>query len=172
MLSTESKFLFSHLLCSLKPENVLINIDGYVKITDFGLSKENIEGSNKATSFCGTPEYLAPETLLRQGTGKAADWWSFGCIVYEMVVGVPPFYTQNRHELYESIKTKEINFLESEELNQRKAPDDLKDLISKLLVKDPNLRLGGGNGDSEEIKAHPFFSKNIPNWDDLLNKKY
>ena len=77
---------------SLKPENVLIGKDGYAKITDFGLSKENIEGHALAMSFCGTPEYLAPETLLHAGTGKTADWWSFGCILYEMMVGIPPFY--------------------------------------------------------------------------------
>ena len=88
----------------LKPENVLIDSDGYVRITDFGLSKENIFEGAVATSFCGTPEYLAPETLTRQGTGLAADWWSFGCIIYEMLVGIPPFYTENRHNLYESIK--------------------------------------------------------------------
>ena len=84
----ESKALTS----SLKPENVLVGKDGYAKITDFGLSKEGIDGSILANSFCGTPEYLPPETLLHAGTGKPADWWSFGCILYEMMVGIPPFY--------------------------------------------------------------------------------
>jgi len=102
ILHTESKILV--FTFSLKPENVLIDSDGYVRITDFGLSKENIFEGAVATSFCGTPEYLAPETLTRQGTGLAADWWSFGCIIYEMLVGIPPFYTENRHNLYESIK--------------------------------------------------------------------
>lgn len=112
----------------LKPENVLVDSDGYAWITDFGLSKENIS-DEVAMSFCGTPEYLAPETILRTGTGKPADWWAFGCIVFEMLVGIPPFYTQNRLELYESIKSKEINFSECEDLIKRKASPDLIDLI-------------------------------------------
>lgn len=112
----------------MKPENVLVDSDGYAWITDFGLSKENIS-DEVAMSFCGTPEYLAPETILRTGTGKPADWWAFGCIVFEMLVGIPPFYTQNRLELYESIKSKEINFSECEDLIKRKASPDLIDLI-------------------------------------------
>lgn len=114
----------------------MVDSDGYARITDFGLSKENID-DQPATSFCGTPEYLAPETIFRTGTGKAADWWAFGCIVYEMLVGIPPFYTQNRHELYEAIKSKEINFSQNEELLKRKASPELIDLIQKLLAKDP-----------------------------------
>lgn len=79
----------------LKPENVLIDGDGYVKITDFGLSKTNVSTDDGAESFCGTPEYLAPEVLLRKGYGKSVDWWSFGSIIYEMLTGTPPFYEQN-----------------------------------------------------------------------------
>jgi serine/threonine protein kinase len=70
--------------------------DGYVKITDFGLSKEGISNNSDAKSFCGTPEYLAPETLNRAGHGRAADWWSFGAIIYEMLTGLPPFYHKDR----------------------------------------------------------------------------
>mmetsp|Transcript_762 Transcript_762/g.92 ORF Transcript_762/g.92 Transcript_762/m.92 type:complete len:155 (+) Transcript_762:192-656(+) len=75
----------------LKPENVLIDNDGFAKITDFGLSKENIL-NNSTFSFCGTPEYLAPEVFARQGYGKCIDWWSVGCLIYEMLTGIPPFY--------------------------------------------------------------------------------
>ncbi len=151
---------------------MLIGKDGYAKITDFGLSKEGVEGQALAMSFCGTPEYLAPETLLHAGTGKAGDWWSFGCILYEMMVGVPPFYSQNRHELYESIKHREINFYADEQLAKRGASDEFKDLVTKLLIKDPAKRFGGSDRDAEEIKAHGFFAKSIPNWDDLLSKRY
>ena len=71
----------------LKPENVLVDKEGYVKIADFGLSKENVQGHNEAKSICGTAEYLAPEILQRMGHGKASDWWSFGAIIYEMLCG-------------------------------------------------------------------------------------
>jgi serum/glucocorticoid-regulated kinase 2 len=80
--------------------------DGYAKLTDFGLSKENISGSRDANSFCGTAEYLAPEVLTRTGYGKSADWWSFGCVVYEMLTGVPPFYHKNRNKIFEFIMSK------------------------------------------------------------------
>jgi serum/glucocorticoid-regulated kinase 2 len=75
----------------LKPENVLIDVQGYIRITDFGLSKRNVTG-NEALSVCGTPEYLAPEVLLKLGHGKAVDWWTCGCIIFEMITGLPPYY--------------------------------------------------------------------------------
>ena len=150
----------------LKPENVLIDKDGYAKITDFGLSKENIQGNQQATSFCGTPEYLAPETLLRTGTGKASDWWSFGAIIYEMLTGLPPFYDKNRQELYNNIKNMEIDFYNDQDLSDKQVSDEAKDLLAKLLVKDPKLRLGGKEGDAEDIKKHPWFT----NWDDIASK--
>lgn len=78
----------------LKPENVLINSDGYIKITDFGLSKTIIE-NNLAKTICGTPEYLAPEILFKLGYGKEIDWWTLGSILYEILVGIPPFFQQN-----------------------------------------------------------------------------
>jgi len=145
----------------LKPENVLIGYDGYAKITDFGLSKENIQGNADAHSFCGTPEYLAPEILTKTGHGKAADWWSFGAIIYEMLVGVPPFYTKNRQKLYQNIKSAELKL-------EDWLSDNAKDLLSKLLTKDPNKRLGSGAQDADEIKNHPWFN-NI-SWEDIFNK--
>lgn len=154
----------------LKPENVLIGKDGYAKITDFGLSKENIQGNQQATSFCGTPEYLAPETLLRKGTGKAADWWSFGAIVYEMLTGLPPYYDKNRQELYNNIKNMEIDFLNDKGLEQKGVSDEAKDLLSKLLVKDPAQRLGGGERDAKDIKEHPWFSSQNLDWDAIFDK--
>jgi serine/threonine protein kinase len=74
----------------LKPENVLVGKDGYAKLTDFGLAKENVSGHSDAKSLCGTAEYLSPEILMRQGHGKASDWWSFGAIIYEMLCGSLP----------------------------------------------------------------------------------
>jgi len=94
----------------LKPENVLIDSDGYIKITDFGLSKDNITDNNAAHSFCGTPEYLAPEILKRLGHGKPIDWWSLGAIIYEMLTGLPPFFTKDREKLFQNIKLAELKF--------------------------------------------------------------
>lgn len=88
----------------LKPENVLIDNVGYIRLTDFGLSKRNING-NDALSVCGTPEYLAPEVLLKKGHGKAVDWWTLGCVIYEMLTGLPPYYSNSRTKLFENIKT-------------------------------------------------------------------
>lgn len=77
----------------LKPENVLIDNEGYIRIADFGLAKQEISGMEGAMSVCGTPEYLAPEVLLKIGHGKPVDWWTLGCIIYEMITGLPPYYS-------------------------------------------------------------------------------
>jgi len=147
----------------LKPENVLINSDGYIKLTDFGLAKENVISDKDAMSFWGTPEYLAPEILERKGHGKSVDWWSLGSIIYEMIVGLPPFYEKdNREKLFKQIKSGEPEY-----------PDDMsaacKDLLAGLFKKDPSERLGGGSGDAQEIKDHPWYSQ--VDWEILLEKK-
>lgn len=80
----------------LKPENILVCSDGYTKLTDFGLSLERSQEGQKCTSICGTAEYLSPEILQRKGYSKSSDWWSFGILLYEMLVGIPPFYNQKR----------------------------------------------------------------------------
>lgn len=85
----------------LKPENILIQTDGYLKLADFGLSKINLKCSDSTKTICGTPEYLAPEVLEKKPYGKGVDWWGLGCLIYEMVAGVPPFYSENRMELFE-----------------------------------------------------------------------
>ena len=84
----------------LKPENLLIAPDGYLKLTDFGFAKI-VDG--RTYTLCGTPEYLAPEILTNKGHGKGVDWWTLGSIIYEMLVGIPPFYQQNRMELFNKI---------------------------------------------------------------------
>lgn len=145
----------------LKPENVLIDSQGYIKITDFGLSRMNVK-YNDAKSICGTPEYLAPEIINKLGYGKAVDWWTLGSIIYEMITGFPPFYTQNRQELFEKIKYQTPKF--SSNLNPL-----TRDILEKLLQKDPTKRLGSIK-DAEEVKNHPWFFG--INWDDLKNKKY
>lgn len=84
---------------------------GNVRLTDFGLSKEGVsDHSTGANSFCGTPEYIAPEVLLRQGHGRAVDWWSLGALLYEMITGLPPFYSRNRETMFEKIMKAELTF--------------------------------------------------------------
>lgn len=89
-----------------------------------------------------------------------------------MVCGLPPFYTQNKQKLYEMIRDDDIDFMDNVELKKRKASPEIRDLISRLLVKDPSKRLGSSERDVEEIKEHPFFAKFIPNWDEVLRKGY
>jgi serine/threonine protein kinase len=135
----------------LKPENVLLDDKGNIRLTDFGLSKEGVRGhSSGASSFCGTPEYIAPEVLKRQGHGRAVDWWSLGALLYEMISGLPPFYSRNRETMFDKIMKAEITFPQQMSM-------DAKDILSKLLVRDPQQRLGSGEGDAAELKAHPFF---------------
>jgi len=147
----------------LKPENVLIDKDGYIRLCDFGLSKRGIKGSNKgATTICGTPEYLAPELLLRPTHGKAVDWWTFGAIIYEMLTGLPPFYTTDREELFDRIKFATLRFPPNLSANA-------KDLLERLFVKDPAKRFGSGPDGAEEIKNHPWFDS--CSWDLYLKKE-
>lgn len=93
----------------LKPENVLLDELGYLKLADFGMAKK-LNQNEKATSFCGTPEYLAPEIIVGEGYDKSADWWSFGILLYEMLCGIPPFYLDNMEKMYELIKTGPLRF--------------------------------------------------------------
>lgn len=88
---------------SLKPENILIDKHGYPVITDFGLCKDKITSNMQTKSFCGTAEYMAPEIVGKSAYSKAVDWWSFGAIIFEMLSGLPPFYTENREKLFQRI---------------------------------------------------------------------
>jgi len=137
----------------LKPENVLLDARGHVRLTDFGLSKEGITSSSTgATSFCGTPEYLAPEILNRQGHGRAVDWWSLGALLYEMLTGLPPFYCRDREKLFEKIRKGHLDYPNS--LSARSQV-----LLRGLLTKDPKKRLGSGPNDALDIQQHTFFSE-------------
>jgi len=135
----------------LKPENVLLDFEGHAKLTDFGLSKEGIEDNFSAKSMCGTPEYLAPEILAKKGHGKAVDWYSLGALTYEMLTGLPPFYTKDREKLFDRIRRGELSY-------PTYVTAQAKDMLTKMLLRDPDQRLGGGAGGQEDIKRAPFFS--------------
>lgn len=145
----------------LKPENVLLDSRGHVRLTDFGLSKEGISNSSSgANSFCGTPEYLAPEILSRQGHGRAVDWWSLGALLYEMLTGLPPFYCRDREKLFEKIRRGTLEY--PKYLSAR-----AQQMLRGLLTKDPQRRLGSGPNDAEDIKSQDFFAD--LNWEKLMN---
>lgn len=134
----------------LKPENILMDENGHVCLTDFGLSKDVDPDSGEATTFCGTPEYLAPEILRGGGHGKAVDWWSLGILLYELTVGIPPFYSQNVNEMYHKIQHGALRFPPF-------LSEECRDLIIKLLNRNPDQRLGSSEKDVEELKKHEFF---------------
>lgn len=152
----------------LKPENILMDEDGYVCLTDFGLAKI-LEKNEQAFSFCGTPEYLAPEVISESGHSFPVDWWALGILTYEMIVGFPPFYTgsSNHNKMYDLIQNKPV-FFPDEKKHGIHMTQECKDFIEKCLVKDPTKRLGSKNG-LNDIISHPWF-KDI-NYNDLLNKK-
>jgi len=142
----------------LKPENVLIDGDGHIKITDFGLSKEGLIGFNSRTNtFCGTPEYLAPEVLLGKEYSLAVDYWSLGTLMYEMLTGLPAFYDNDVQKMYRYKMKADIEMPDDME-------DSAKDIILKFLDKNPETRLQ----DPEEIKSHPYFAK--IDWESLYQK--
>lgn len=146
----------------LKLENLLLDKDGHMKIADFGLCKEQINYGNTTRTFCGTPEYLAPEVLEDAHYGRAVDWWGLGVVMYEMMVGRLPFYSRNHDELFELILLEDVRF-------PRTLSDEAKSLLSGLLIKKPDQRLGGGPNDADDIMTHPFFMS--VNWQMLLERK-
>nr|XP_004567934.1 microtubule-associated serine/threonine-protein kinase 1 isoform X2 [Maylandia zebra] len=162
----------------LKPDNLLITSMGHIKLTDFGLSKMGLmslttnlyEGhiEKDAREFldkqvCGTPEYIAPEVILRQGYGKPVDWWAMGIILYEFLVGCVPFFGDTPEELFGQVITDDIVWPDGDEA----LPADAQSLISALLQTNPLVRLGTGG--AFEVKQHSFFSE--LDWNSLLRQK-
>ena len=146
----------------LKPENILLDSQGHIKLTDFGLSKIFENENDKAFTVCGTPQYLAPEILLKKGYDKSVDWWSLGCVLYEMLYCRLPFKFKKGQKISLNIYKEEIPF-------DKKISEDAKDFISNLLIFEPKSRLGYGTNGAENIKNHKFF-KGI-NWNDVWDKK-
>ena len=138
----------------MKPENILLDVDGYIALADFGLAKI-VEENQSATTFCGTSEYLAPEMVNESGHNKQVDWWGLGILLYEMMMGVPPFHNKNQHILFQYITTKDVIFPDPKKYNIE-ISENAKDLIKKLLKKNPQERLGSVK-DVDDVMAHPFF---------------
>ena len=145
----------------LKPENILMNSEGHIKISDFGLSKKLENQKDKAYTLCGTLQYLAPEILKNKGYDKSVDWWSLGCIYYEMLTGNLPFKT-NGNKINLDVFEEKIDF--DENMNPL-----LINLISQLLNVNPKKRLGYGAQDAKKIKEHQYF--NDVDWNKYLNKE-
>nr|XP_054606733.1 microtubule-associated serine/threonine-protein kinase 1 isoform X4 [Nothobranchius furzeri] len=162
----------------LKPDNLLITSMGHIKLTDFGLSKIGLmslttnlyEGHIEKDTrefldkqVCGTPEYIAPEVILRQGYGKPVDWWAMGIILYEFLVGCVPFFGDTPEELFGQVITDDIVWPEGDDA----LPVDAQHLISSLLQTNPLVRLGTGG--AFEVKQHSFFT--AVDWNSLLRQK-
>ncbi|KAK7027294.1 RAC-gamma serine/threonine-protein kinase [Halocaridina rubra] len=145
-----------------KLENLLLDADGHIKIADFGLCKEDISHGATTRTFCGTPEYLAPEVLEENDYGQGVDWWGYGVCLYEMMVGRLPFYDRDHDKLFQLIVCEDVRF-------PRTITQEARDLLKGLLHKDPNKRLGGGPGDAKDVQAHPFYI--TINWKLLEEKK-
>uniref|UniRef100_A0AAQ5XM91 Protein kinase C n=1 Tax=Amphiprion ocellaris TaxID=80972 RepID=A0AAQ5XM91_AMPOC len=131
----------------LKLDNVLLDSDGHIKIADFGMCKENMQDDSRTSTFCGTPDYIAPEILLGQKYNSSVDWWSFGVLLYEMLIGQSPFHGRDEEELFQSIRTDNPAY-------PQWLSKAAKDILVKLFVREPEERLGvKGN-----IRQHSFFS--------------
>jgi len=157
-LGIEHLHLMGIIYRDIKPENILLDLEGHIRLTDFGLSKEGLMGKDKTKTFCGTPEYLAPEVLAGGGYTIAVDWWGFGALIYEMLTGWTPFYEKDVQKMYQLKISRKIG-----------VPDyvdpDAKDLLIRLLERNPERRLT----DPIQIKKHPWFA--TIDWEKLYNKE-
>ncbi|ETW75467.1 Serine/threonine kinase domain-containing protein [Heterobasidion irregulare TC 32-1] len=161
LCALEHLHMFNVVYRDLKPENILLDYTGHIALCDFGLCKLNMSETEKTNTFCGTPEYIAPELLESQGYTKTVDWWTLGVLLYEMMTGLPPFYDENVNVMYQRI-------LQDPLLFPPDMPPEAQSVIAALLQRDPAKRLGANGG--EEIKRHPFFARHV-DWHRLLQKK-
>eukprot|EP00831_Metopus_contortus_P043078 TRINITY_DN34603_c0_g1_i1.p1 TRINITY_DN34603_c0_g1~~TRINITY_DN34603_c0_g1_i1.p1 ORF type:complete len:435 (-),score=61.40 TRINITY_DN34603_c0_g1_i1:109-1335(-) len=140
----------------LKPENIVFDAEGHIKLTDFGLAKENFSSKSRTYSFCGSPEYMSPEMLQRRGHGQSVDIYALGALLFEMLTGLPPHYSQDRQEMFQAILKKVAVFptyLSIEAMS----------LMANLLQKDPEKRMS-----LKEIKKHKFFAG--VDWDSMARR--
>ncbi|ROI27802.1 Serine/threonine-protein kinase N2 [Anabarilius grahami] len=146
----------------LKLDNLLMDSDGFVRIADFGLCKEGMGHGDRTSTFCGTPEFLAPEVLTDSTYTRAVDWWGLGVLIYEMLVGESPFPGDDEEEVFDSIVNDEVRY-------PRFLSPESVSVVQKLLQKNPEKRLGAGDQDANEVKKHRFFQG--MDWEALLAKR-
>ncbi|KAI9204515.1 kinase-like domain-containing protein [Polychytrium aggregatum] len=147
----------------LKLENILMGSDGHIKLADYGVCKDGMNYGNTTNTYAGTPDYMAPEILMKKrGYSRSVDWWSFGVLVYVMLVGRYPFHGRDAHDILRNITAGNLD------INSRLGSDSAS-LIKALLTVDPKKRLGGSREGAADIKRHAFFNK--MDWDALLAKK-
>lgn len=146
----------------LKLDNLLLDTEGYVKIADFGLCKEGMGFGDRTGTFCGTPEFLAPEVLTETSYTRAVDWWGLGVLIFEMLVGESPFPGDDEEEVFDSIVNDEVRY-------PRFLTLEAIAIMRRLLRKNPERRLGSSERDAEDVKRQAFF-RGI-SWDELLLRK-
>lgn len=146
----------------LKLDNLLLDVEGFVKIADFGLCKEGMGYGDRTTTFCGTPEFLAPEVLTESSYTRAVDWWGLGVLIFEMLVGEAPFPGDDEEEVFDSIVNEDVRY-------PRFLSNEAVTIMRRLMRKNPDKRLGSSEHDAEDVKKQGFFK--TLNWDDLLTKR-